>query len=654
MIAFLWLSLALLPVAAAPKTETALARSAASNYEEGKRLMDGGRLDEALPYLERAVRDNPKHEPAQLQLAALYIEMGRQSSAERSFQSALKANPRSAAALRELGRIHEQRGQYDLALEEYRRYAELRPRDPEPQWGLGRVYLALSLQNSLEGLRKSPRPAADGPRERLRGLLSADARDPLLRYFQGVMDLNDGKPLEAAVHFEEAAGLSPDFRLRAALQLAPIYVQQDRPEEAARQYGVLAEIDRDDIVSAREAGRLKAQIGDLAAAEDFFRRVWSVKPSAQLARELGDVLVAMRRFDAASELYSQVAAKDQPELRWSLAQAYKKDREYTLALREFESLMGRYPNRAALEREIHDVTQLRLEAATPVADRGTGVEGDVREIVVPEALIALAEGQYALLVDKSTQTLALYRGVRGDVEHVKTFACSTGENDGEKLEMGDKKTPEGIYQFTEVKTAKELPAIYGKLAFPMDYPNFFDQRQGKNGSGIWLHSTDEPIRALLPQKTRGCIVVNDPVIEELAKKIRLFDTPIVVARTLRVAGPDARTQARRELEDLLDEWRDSWQAKDLERYLALYSATFQQRDMDLAAWRSYKEAIFRKAGRITVRTSLRHLLKHEDQAVAAFRQDYTADAHSDSGIKRLFLVRENGLWRIVGEEWRPL
>ena len=40
-------------------------------------------------------------------------------------------------------------------------------------------------------------------------------------------------------------------------------------------------------------------------------------------------------------------------------------------------------------------------------------------------------------------------------------------------------------------------------------PDAFDRLQGKSGEGLWLHATNEPIRAYLPNKTRGGVVVSN-------------------------------------------------------------------------------------------------------------------------------------------------
>lgn len=274
---------------------------------------------------------------------------------------------------------------------------------------------------------------------------------------------------------------------------------------------------------------------------------------------------------------------------------------------------------------------------------------------LPGPLVGLErDNEYALLVDKATQTLLLYQKRDGRLTHIKTYACSTGENDGKKSEPGDKRTPEGIYLFTSRKSGPDLPAEYGSMAFPLDYPNFYDRKQNKSGNGIWLHSTNEPLRAFLPQKTRGCIVVNDNDIQAVSQILRLRDTPIIIYEKIPYHPPQEQRKLRGEILRLVSSWEKSWETKDLNRFIGFYARTFRHDKMDLRAWRAYKRGIFSRTKRIHLKLTPYNILRHENYLIVTFRQDYRADTHSDKGVKRLFLIREKNTWRIVGEEWRKI
>jgi len=143
--------------------------------------------------------------------------------------------------------------------------------------------------------------------------------------------------------------------------------------------------------------------------------------------------------------------------------------------------------------------------------------GDSR--LVPASLLRWPEqgADYAILVEKSTERLFLYQ--RDNVfAPLKVYKVSTGENEGRKSKLNDKKTPEGIYFFTHSYVKRELAPRYGVRAFPIDYPNPVDQRAGRNGYGIWFHGLNKPLK---PKDTNGCIALDNRNIDELASYIKL-------------------------------------------------------------------------------------------------------------------------------------
>ena len=149
--------------------------------------------------------------------------------------------------------------------------------------------------------------------------------------------------------------------------------------------------------------------------------------------------------------------------------------------------------------------------------------------------------RYALVVEKATQTLYLYD--RDNTEIIR-MSCSTGKSDGRKLQSGDAKTPEGIYFFTKSYVKKYLSPIYGIRAFPIDYPNPVDKKEGRNGYGIWFHGTNKPLK---PRDTNGCIVMEDASIDHLASYIKLHETPTVISsRVMMVPESEREKEAKRQ------------------------------------------------------------------------------------------------------------
>ncbi len=277
------------------------------------------------------------------------------------------------------------------------------------------------------------------------------------------------------------------------------------------------------------------------------------------------------------------------------------------------------------------------------------------EHYIPKPFINLGQKDqdYVILVDKSVQRLNLYAaGERPKL--VKVYPATTGQRSGDKKRRGDLRTPEGVYFFTTIYNKHQLAPRYGIRAFVMDYPNFLDHRNGKDGSGIWLHATNLSRRDLNGFDTRGCVVVSNENILELSSYITLKDTPIIVVDKIRYTPLSEARHYDREIMAMLRKWESDWENKRPDSYMSHYSSNFFARGMNKNRWRKYKQRLNQWYSRIDVKIKNLKILRHNGIVVASFRQHYQSNKHADIGLKKLFLIRENGIWKILTEEWTEL
>ncbi|MBI1987567.1 MAG: L,D-transpeptidase family protein [Nitrospinae bacterium] len=147
---------------------------------------------------------------------------------------------------------------------------------------------------------------------------------------------------------------------------------------------------------------------------------------------------------------------------------------------------------------------------------------------MPDFLVGMEgeQSSHILLVEKRDQRLRLYKCQNANCQVVKSYRCSTGQKEGDKRRVGDRRTPEGVYFLVDFKRDKDLAPEYGAGAFPLDYPNPIDRGKGKDGNGIWLHGTN---KVNLPSTdTKGCVVVSNNDLLDLSRYIRLRETPTVI------------------------------------------------------------------------------------------------------------------------------
>jgi len=134
-----------------------------------------------------------------------------------------------------------------------------------------------------------------------------------------------------------------------------------------------------------------------------------------------------------------------------------------------------------------------------------------------------------ILVDKKTNQLHVAHYEADDsFKILKTYHATTGKVKGDKEEEGDLKTPEGVYQFSNLRKPPHLQPKFGPMAFAVNYPNEYDQIAGCNGDSIMLHGTNEPDRLKKDFDSEGCIVVQNEDLAELQKVIQIRLTPVMI------------------------------------------------------------------------------------------------------------------------------
>lgn len=259
---------------------------------------------------------------------------------------------------------------------------------------------------------------------------------------------------------------------------------------------------------------------------------------------------------------------------------------------------------------------------------------------------------HILVVDKAEQLLYLYRhDENGKVSLDRVMQCSTGGNLGDKIVEGDKKTPNGYYIFNQKLLPRELPPIYGTLAYPTDYPNFWDKKLGRGGYGIWIHGINKP---LVDYDSNGCVEMENADIAKMEELIRLFDTPLIIYESLtQASAEELRAEADR-IVDFLESWRQAWVNGRHPAYRDHYAPDFVNSDgFSFEGWMTHKMRVARNYQKIHVEIKNLRIYRHREVITAAFTQDYRGDERFTSvGLKQLYLKNDGSGYKIVGETFR--
>jgi murein L,D-transpeptidase YafK len=272
---------------------------------------------------------------------------------------------------------------------------------------------------------------------------------------------------------------------------------------------------------------------------------------------------------------------------------------------------------------------------------------------VPRHVLQLhPEQKHVLLVDSKRSRLYAFANTEGRPRLIADYYVTLGKNGIDKAREGDQKTPVGVYHVTANLPRNKLTDFYGSGAFPISYPNEWDRRMGRNGSGIWLHGVPSDMYSRPPRASDGCIVLANPDLDAVARYVQVGLTPIIIADEIEWADAAAVEADRESLAAAIEQWRADWQSRDTEKYLAHYASHFSAGKQDLAAWSAHKRKANAAKGWIKVRLSRVAMFRYPrelDFVVVTFDQDYRSDGLSNVMRKRQYWVKEGARWKILYE-----
>jgi murein L,D-transpeptidase YafK len=360
-------------------------------------------------------------------------------------------------------------------------------------------------------------------------------------------------------------------------------------------------------------------------------------PDALIGKTLQDIR-ASRLDDALKEVNRVIAIRPDFKL------AYLIKGDLLMARARPLSGMGNMADKAKDEQSLSDLQEearVRLLRYIDQPDPN----------LFPRQILQLAAHQrYALLADASRARLYLFENVNGEPRLKRDYYMTIGRNGTDKRVEGDKRTPVGVYQIIQQLPRAQLADLYGTGAFPLDYPNAWDQVQGRGGHGIWLHGVPSDTYSRPPRSSEGCVVVTNPDLNELSQYIQVGVTPVVIADRADWVDRATWERSRAELQASLAQWQQDWQARDADRFLGHYAPDFLRGNG--RGWAESKRRNIENKDwiKVDVRDTSLFIYPGGEMAYASFTQDYASDKLNSTSRKQLYWKLQEGNWRIVLEK----
>ena len=273
--------------------------------------------------------------------------------------------------------------------------------------------------------------------------------------------------------------------------------------------------------------------------------------------------------------------------------------------------------------------------------------------MLPADMLKLSGQQrHIIVVDTRLSRLFLFENRDGVPHLVDDFYASYGRGGTGKQVRGDLKTPLGVYFITSRLEDEQLPSRYGSGALPINYPNVWDQRHGRTGSGIWLHGSPVDTYSRPPKASEGCISLTNPDFLKLDQAINYYNTPVLVGHNIRWIDKNDWLAQRDEFNQLIETWAADWESLDHERYIDNYAQSYNDGKRNFKSFSSYKARVNGNKKFVDIDLKNLSIYRYPDDPgliVATFLQGYKSNNLEGDSIKRQYWQFEDGRWRIAYE-----
>jgi tetratricopeptide (TPR) repeat protein len=262
--------------AALPYPGLSLTRARRDYFKLGASLLWCGYPEQALPYLEAVLRQQPENVRTLVLAAQVHREGKRLERAAALIAEALRLDPRSAEAWNEMGGVAMEQRDYAAAIEHFEQALAVKD---------GLVYALLNAGQAAEKLRDSSRASAY-----FRRVLAVDAKSPEGHQGLGSTLAKNGAAEEGERHLLEAVRLKPGLSA-AWNNLGVLYLQRGAPEKAIAALERGIEAAPEDELLYLNLGRIYVQSNRYAEARESMRRLLRVNPESPLARKALEDLI---------------------------------------------------------------------------------------------------------------------------------------------------------------------------------------------------------------------------------------------------------------------------------------------------------------------------------------------------------------------------
>ena len=274
--------------------------------------------------------------------------------------------------------------------------------------------------------------------------------------------------------------------------------------------------------------------------------------------------------------------------------------------------------------------------------------------LIPKPVLQVGDDQkHVLVVDTTKARMYVYENQGGQLKYMTDYYISHGRFGVHKLREGDQRTPIGVYYVNARIPGPKLPDFYGTGALPLNYPNEWDKRNGRSGSGIWLHGTPSDNFSRPPLSSDGCVVLANPDLQNLYATAEVGKTVVVISDKVDFMNKSEWDKERNSASKFMDQWQQDVEAAVAEKMLANYSTTFRSSlGESLSTWFARQQKGLNGARPTSVKVRDLSLFRYpgkDDMIVSTFVQETVVGKNKNAIRKRQYWQKEGSDWKIIYE-----
>lgn len=275
--------------------------------------------------------------------------------------------------------------------------------------------------------------------------------------------------------------------------------------------------------------------------------------------------------------------------------------------------------------------------------------------LVPVSLVMMGSHKYVLVADLDKGRLYLYQNINGQASLLRDYYLSVGKAGYGKQIEGDNKTPVGVYSIIKHIEGAKLPDLYGKGAFPVNYPNRYDKSLKRTGYGIWLHGTPSDTYARAPWSSEGCFVLSNDDLLDIQQYLDVdARPPVILSDSIEWVDRTELETRRQGYLQVLENWKSDWESLDVEAYLKHYSREkLNFGSADYESWAKRKIAKNKSKSFVQINLDIDSLFIYpgeDDMFIVKFKQHYLSNDSVSESDKEQYWQRDSlGQWKIIYE-----